>query len=291
MKKISFLIGSILLATIMLGQGKTLESLSLKSSILGREVRYSIYLPAGYETAQRRYPTLYLLHGNTDDETGWTQFGEVNTIANEALAKPDCTPMIIAMPDAAATWYINDFASKARYEDFFIKEFIPYIDSVYKTRSSKRYRAVAGLSMGGFGSLIYALKYPELFAACVPLSAAVFTEEEFLSFNNERWISSKFDEVYGKYVDGKSRLTAHYYQNSILKLAATVPTAKLNTVRFYIDCGDKDFLIKGNMALHSLLIDQKIKHEFRVREGVHNWTYWRTALPEVLKFVSEAFHQ
>jgi S-formylglutathione hydrolase FrmB len=139
--------------------------------------------------------------------------------------------------------------------------------------------------------LIYALKYPELFAACAPLSAAVFTEEEFTSFNSDRWISSKFDEVYGKYTDGKARLTAHYYQNSILKLAATLPAAKLNTVRFYIDCGDKDFLIKGNMALHSILIDQKVKHEFRVREGVHNWTYWRTALPEVLKFVSEAFHQ
>jgi len=291
MKKISIWLWLIVLASSAFSQGKILESLSLKSNILGREVRYSIYLPADYETAQRHYPTLYLLHGYTDDETGWTQFGEVNSIANEALAKPDCTPMIIAMPDAAATWYINDFAGKARYEDFFIKEFIPYIDSVYKTRSSKRYRAVAGLSMGGFGALMYAIKYSELFAACAPLSAAVFTEEEFTAFNNDRWISLKFDEVYGKYTNGKSRLTAHYYQNSILQLATTVPAAKLNTVRFYIDCGDKDFLIKGNMALHSILIDQKVKHEFRVRNGTHDWNYWRTALPEVLKFVSEAFHQ
>ena len=231
------------------------------------------------------------MHGYTDDETGWTQFGEVNTIANEALAKPDCTPIIIAMPDAAATWYINDFAGKTRYEDFFIQEFIPYIDSVYKTRSSKRYRAVAGLSMGGYGSLIYAFKHPDLFAACAPLSAAVFTDEEFTSFNNERWMGAKFDEVYGKYTEGKSRLNAHYYENSVLKLAASVPAAKLNTVRFYIDCGDKDFLIKGNMALHALLTDQKVNHEFRVRDGVHNWTYWRAALPEVLKFVSQSFHQ
>ena len=291
MRKLSILICSLLFLSTTFSQGKTLESLSMKSKILGREVRYSIYLPDGYEATQRRYPTLYLLHGYTDDETGWSQFGEVNTIANEALAKPDCTPMIIAMPDAAATWYINDFAGKTRYEDFFITEFIPYIDSVYKTRSSKRYRAVAGLSMGGNGSLVYALKHPDLFAACAPLSAAVFTDEEFTSFNNERWMGAKFDEVYGKYSEGKSRLNAHYYQNSVLKLAATTPAAKLNTVRFYIDCGDKDFLIKGNMALHALLIDQKVTHEFRVREGVHNWTYWRAALPEVLKFVSQSFHQ
>ena len=88
MKRLSILICSLLFFSTTFSQGKTLESLSMKSKILGREVRYSIYLPDGYETAQRRYPTLYLLHGYTDDETGWTQFGEVNTIANEALAKP-----------------------------------------------------------------------------------------------------------------------------------------------------------------------------------------------------------
>lgn len=291
MKKIFALLLIVCISAASFGQGTVLESLVIKSAILGRDVRYSIYLPEGYETAQRRFPTLYLLHGYTDDETGWTQFGEVNKIATEAIKTPDVTPMIIAMPDAAATWYINDYAGKAKYEDFFIKEFIPYIDSAYKTRNKKQYRAVAGLSMGGYGTLTYALKHPELFAACAPLSAAVFTDEEFLNFPQDNWNGAKFDEVFGKYTPGKTRLTEHYYKNSTLKLVATLPEKDLNSVRYYIDCGDKDFLIKGNMQLHAALIDRKVKHEFRVRDGVHNWPYWRTALPEVLKFVSESFHQ
>jgi len=145
--------------------------------------------------------------------------------------------------------------------------------------------------MGGYGTLIYALKHPDLFVACAPLSAAVFTEDEFLNFTQDNWNGAKFDEVYGKYTPGKTRLTEHYYKNSILKLVATLPEKDLNSVRYYIDCGDKDFLIKGNMQLHAALIDRKVKHEFRVRDGIHNWPYWRTALPQVLKFVSESFHQ
>ena len=112
-------------------------------------------MPTDYEGSQRRYPVLYLLHGFSDDETGWTQFGEVQKITNETIAKGDATQMIIAMPDAGVSWYINDAAGKVQFEDFFVKEFIPFIDSIYKTRNKKEYRAVAGLSMGGYGSLIY----------------------------------------------------------------------------------------------------------------------------------------
>ena len=113
-------------------------------------------MPTDYEGSQRRYPVLYLLHGFSDDETGWTQFGKVQKITNETIAKGDATQMIIAMPDAGVSWYINDASGKVPFEDFFIK-FIPYIDSVYKTRSKKEYRAVADLSMGDYGSLIYGM--------------------------------------------------------------------------------------------------------------------------------------
>ena len=132
-------------------------------------------MPTDYEGSQRRYPVLYLLHGFSDDETGWTQFGEVQKITNETIAKGDATQMIIAMPDGGVSWYINDASGKVPFQDFFIKEFIPYIDSVYKTRSKKEYRAVAGLSMGDYGSLIYGMKHPDLFAACASLSAAHFS--------------------------------------------------------------------------------------------------------------------
>ena len=291
MKKIIPLIYLLFFSFVAFSQGKTIESLSLQSKLLGKVVKYSIYLPADYETTQRRYPVLYLLHGYSDDETGWTQFGEVQKITNEAVAKGDATQMIIAMPDAGVSWYINDAAGKVKFEDFFVNEFIPYIDSVYKTRSKKQYRAVAGLSMGGYGALIYGMKHPDLFSACAPLSAAIWNDDYVLNIPANDQQRNRFKELFGIPVDGKVQLTDSWYKNSILKIAATTPVEKLNQVRFYIDCGDDDFLIKGNMELHALLTDRKVVHEFRVRDGAHNWSYWRTALPEVLKFVTESFHR
>jgi len=290
MKKIIYLLGLVLITVATHAQqGLVKESLKVKSAALGKDVEYNIYLPADYDKSNRAYPVLYLLHGYGDDETGWTQFGEAQIIADRLQG--EVAPMIIVMPDAGVSWYINSYDGKVKYEDFFIKEFIPFIDATYRTRNDKRYRAVAGLSMGGYGTLIMATKHPELFSAAAPLSAGVFTDDELINGDPNMW-NNVLGNLYGKKdLTGKDRLTEHYNKNSILKIIETGNAEELKKVRFYIDCGDKDFLIKGNMALHAALIDKKIPHEFRVREGVHNWSYWRTALPEVLKFVSVSFHQ
>lgn len=87
-------------------QGTIKESLTLQSDILGKQVEYSVYLPAEYEESNRSYPVLYLLYGFSDDETGWTQFGEVKAIADKHIQKIAVTPMIIVMPDAGVSWYI-----------------------------------------------------------------------------------------------------------------------------------------------------------------------------------------
>lgn len=265
------------------------ESLKVKSTILGKDVEYSLYLPPDYDNTNRRYPVLYLLHGYSDDETGWTQFGEVKAIADKQIRENQMTEMIIAMPDGGVSWYINSVDGKVKYEDFFIKEFIPFMDATYRTRPEKRYRGIAGLSMGGHGTLIMAMKHPELFAAAAPLSAGILTKEELMNTPDDRW-SSVFGPPYGN-SKGADRINDHLNMNWILSIVENGNAEELKKVRYYIDCGDKDFLIKGNMALHALMMDKKIPHEFRVREGVHNWDYWRTALPEVLKFVSVSFHQ
>lgn len=270
-------------------QGLLKESLSVKSNILGKSVEFSVYLPSDYEASNRRYPVLYLLHGYTDDETGWTQFGETNLIADRVINKGEAPPMIIVMPDAGVSWYINSADGKVLYEDFFIKEFIPHIDAGFRTRASKEFRAVAGLSMGGHGTLIYALKHPELFAAAAPLSSGIFTEKELTAMPDDTW-ARVFGPPYGDH-KGADRLTDHLRQNWILGILEKADAEALKKVKYYIDCGDEDFLIKGNMELHALMIDKGIPHEFRVRDGIHNWDYWRTALPEVLKFVGASFRR
>lgn len=292
MKKINLLFLLLASTFSFAQQGIVKESLKIKSSTLGKEVKYTIYLPADYEKNNRLYPVLYLLHGYTDDETGWTQFGQTPEIADKVINSGEAPPMIIVMPDAGVTWYMNTFDGKTKFEDFFIKEFIPYIETTYRIRSKREFRAVAGLSMGGLGSLLYATKHPDMFVAAAPLSAAVWTDEEVVSGNTdqERW-NYVFGDLFGKNLKGNERLSEHYYKNAPIKIVETANADELKKVRFYIDCGDDDFLIKGNMALHAMMIDKKIPHEFRVRDGGHTWPYWRTALPEVLKFVGDSFHR
>jgi enterochelin esterase-like enzyme len=105
----------------------------------------------------------------------------------------------------------------------------------------------------------------------------------------QNW-NNVFGQPYGSHA-GEARVTEHLNKNWILSLVRDASADELKKVKYYIDCGDKDFLIKGNMELHALLIDKKVPHEFRVRDGIHNWEYWRTALPEVFKFVTAAFHR
>ena len=270
--------------------GQVQEGLTVQSKILGKEVRYTIYLPPDYQTSNRRYPVVYLLHGYTDNDTGWLQFGEVHLTADRAIAEGQIPPMIIVMPDAGVSWYINDYQNKVCYEDFFFQEFIPFIDATYRTRPLKEYRGIAGLSMGGWGTLIYALRHPEMFAAAAPFSAAVWTDEEVIA-TDEKVYERIFAPLFGPGLKGKDRLTAHFRSYNPLDLVKTQPVEKIKTVRFYIDCGDDDFLYKGNAALHVAMRDRKIPHEFRVRDGGHTWSYWRTGILDALKFIGESFRR
>ena len=269
--------------------GKVFDNLVVKSSILNEDVNYSIYLPPDYETSERSYPVLYLLHGYSDDHTGWVQFGQVKAIADKAIDEGKAAPMIIVMPDAGKTWYVNDYKGEVRYEDFFITELIPAIEAKYRCRTKKEFRAVAGLSMGGHGSLIYALKHPDMFTACCPLSAAVHTSDELMAMDGNN-ANYRFANLYGSGT-GTKRLTDHWKKNNTLEIIKNIPDDKKRTVRLYIDCGDDDFLYKGNAALHVALRDANIPHEFRIRDGGHTWVYWRESLPSVLEFISKSFHR
>jgi enterochelin esterase-like enzyme len=271
-------------------QGQVSEGLRFSSAILGREVRYTVYLPPDYQISTRRYPVVYLLHGFTDDDSAWIQFGEVNLAADRAIAQREIPPMIIIMPDAGVTWYINDLQGKVKFEDMFIQEFIPYIDKTYRTRPKKEFRGIAGLSMGGWGALMFSMRHPDQFAACAAFSAAVWMDEDIVSIKQPMY-DQLFSDIFGAKPAGQDRLNPHFRKYHPLDLAKTLPVESLKKVRFYIDCGDDDFLIKGNAALHVVLNERKVPHEFRVRDGEHSWVYWRTGIIDGLKSIGEIFHR
>ncbi|HMG68749.1 MAG TPA: alpha/beta hydrolase-fold protein [Chitinophagaceae bacterium] len=291
-KKIITGISCIFLLHVAMSQpmGKVIEQAIFKSSVLNKPVKYTVYLPADYDHSERTYPVVYLLHGYTDDNTGWLQFGEINRYADKAIADGTIPPMIIIMPNGDSSFYINSYDGKEKYEDFFIKEFIPAIEKTYRIKAEKKYRGVAGLSMGGYGSLIYSLKYPDMFAAAAPLSAAVFDDSALVTMPDANY-ERTFGQLYGRGLKGRERLSKAFYDNSILKIVETKSPEDLRKVRYWIDCGDDDFLTKGNCLLHILLTDKKVPHEYRVRDGAHNWTYWRTGIVDALKFIGDSFHQ
>lgn len=266
--------------------GKVIESLKFESKLVSYPVEYSVYLPADYEISNRSYPVLYLLHGYSDDETGWIQFGEANSIADKGIANGDFTSCIIIMPDGKVSWYVNSFDGKDPWEDMFVKEFIPFIEKQYRIRPQKEFRAIAGLSMGGNGALLLAMRNTDLFSSCVAMSAGTFTNEEILADDTyDRY----FGNIYGP--KNKNAVSDHWKANSPLYLLESVDKEKLKSIRFYIDCGDDDFLYKGNSALHVKMRDLGIPHEYRIRQGGHEWSYWRTGLFDGLKFISEKFHR
>jgi enterochelin esterase-like enzyme len=264
--------------------GKVLDNETMKSRILNMDRKYAVYLPPDYETSQRSYPVLYLLHGGGDDHTGWVQFGEVLDITDKAIKEGLSTSMIIIMPDGntGKRGFFNDIKGEWLYEDFFFNEFMPEVEKRYRIKATKKYRAVAGLSMGGGGSFMYALHHPELFSAAGPLSAYVgpLTIDDLkqnLSKNN----INVSDDVVQKY----------FNRHNALELVKSTPDSLTKSIRWYIDCGDDDQLYEGNSLMHIAMRKKEIPHEFRTRDGGHNWTYWRTALPSVLAFISMGFHQ
>jgi len=283
-KSLLFLTAFLLSASLIAQMGKVFDNQSLPSKILKSDRKYSVYLPPDYESSQRSYPVLYLLHGAGDDQTGWVQFGEVLHIANKAIADGTATPMIIVMPDAKTgqMGYFNNLKNDWRYEDFFFEEFIPFIEKTYRIKSEKRFRAVAGLSMGGGGSFMYALHHPELFSSACPLSAYVGP----LTVADAKAAMERMNQ---KGTDAE--IEAYFKRHNAISLINEVKDDQKKAVRWYIDCGDDDFLYEGNSLVHIAMKKKEIPHEFRIRDGAHNWTYWRTALPMVLSFVSETFHQ
>lgn len=285
MKTILAVLFSALFMGVSAQTGKVYDQLTMESKILKMDRKYAIYLPPCYESSERSYPVLYLLHGAGDDQTGWIQFGEVHRIADSAIRSGEATPMIIVMPDAntGQRGYTNDLNGDWRYEDFFFDEFMPHVEQKYRIKREKRFRAIAGLSMGGGGTFYYALHRPDLFSSAAPLSAAVGPlKREDMEGYLRRWNLKEAP---------KERMDAWYEKYSALHMIENMPDEQKRAVRWFIDCGDDDFLYEGNALVHIAMRKKEIPHEFRIRNGGHTWTYWRESLPVVLSFISDAFHQ
>ena len=189
----------------------------------------------------------------------------------------------VGYADTVHKGYFNLLDGTYNYEDFFFKELIPHIEKTYRVRAESRYRAISGLSMGGGGALFYALHYPEMFVAAAPLSA-VGGEWTFDQMKNQSDLSKVSEEK-------KAEILGQMDIQTILEKSPKEKLDRIKWIRWYISCGDDDFLSITNCLLHNTLLQHQVGHEFRVKDGGHSWTYWRMELPEVMRFVSRIFTQ
>ena len=273
-------------STLVLSQeSKVFDNLKMNSKILNQERSYAVYLPPDYDSSDRSYPVLYLLHGLGDDQTGWIKLGDVQRIADESINSGISSPMIIVMPDAGSgiVGYINQPNRDWLYEDFFFEELMPHVESKFRIKKQKKYRAISGLSMGGGGTLVYALHRPDLFSSAAPLSPAI-GPTDIDDFH--KWIS-RYNFYFNDKIETQKLLNA----NHPIILIEKQSKKDLNSVKWYLDCGDDDYLYEDSSLLHISMKKKGVEHEYRVRDGAHNWNYWKGSLPKVLGFVSINFHQ
>lgn len=285
--KRSFLIGLMLILSIgTWAQGSQVnDKLTLESTLMKRTMNYSVYLPAGYTFSQKTYPILYLLHGAGDNHTSWIQKGSIQQIADRAIAAGTIDPLIIIMPDAGMSYYMNSIDGETLYEDYFFQEFIPFIERTYRVTAGKKYRSIAGFSMGGYGALLYAIHRSDLFNSCVALSSGIRTDEQILQLSDNDY-NTRYQIALGPANPETPRITEYYQERySILHLVADIPDNLKKAIRFYIDCGDDDFLYKGNSLLHILMRDRNVQHEYRVRNGGHTWNYWKEGISNGLIYI------
>ena len=263
--------------------GKVLTD-SLESKVLGASVKYNVYLPSGFDKSDKQYPVIYMLHGLSDTYTSWVERGGMQTVADELIGTGELREVVIIMPNAGGpdihnTWngYFN--MPGWNYEDFFFKEFLPQVERKYRIISDKGHRAVMGLSMGGGGSTVYCQRHPDMFSSCYAMIA---------------WLENKQGQVGGKDLK-KDKL--YYVSNAVNEHSALAfidnaddaTLQALRTVKWFFDCGDDDFLVRLSFELHMKMKEKGVKSELRVRNGVHNWEYWHTALRTALPFASRNF--
>jgi S-formylglutathione hydrolase FrmB len=266
--------------TLQRSPAARVESVRFESKLVGKPLPYNVVLPPLYDAPESRavrYPVIYLLHGLGGGAGDW-----VSTRAHLA-AHAAGYRFIIVTPEGADGWYTDSATVPTdKFETYILEELIPDVERRFRALATRDARAVAGLSMGGYGALKFAVKRPQTFALAASLSGALgaaswdANDPNLLAF-----VKPSIARAYGA-MDSPTRR-----ENDLFKLFSDLPPERFDALPFiYFDCGTEDFLIGSNRALSELLLRRKIPHEYRQLPGAHTWPYWDAQVQEVLKLAA-----
>jgi len=282
-----------------------LQELTFKTSALAAPTKVRILLPAGYDPrGEHHYPVLYLLHGASGDQTSWTSAGQ-----GEAERLTANLPLIVVMPDGGhggfyTNWFNNGAGGLPRWEDWHIKRLIPWVDNHYRTLDVRRERAIAGLSMGGFGTFTYASRHPDLFTSALSLSGAVDPTTppgigppiiDSLSAND----GGPPGSLWGPFATQEVRWRAHNpydLAENLRGLALWLRTGNGQPGGPFGGGPNVDIIEAGVSAmaagLHERLRQLKIPHTYdNYGPGHHLWAYWNRGLKQTLPAIMKRFHR
>ena len=281
-----------LLAPVLAWSQSRIDCSALHSRILRQTVHYCVLLPPSYDdpasnSAKRRYPVLYFLHGLGDNEQTLFKTGGWALI-DDLREQYKITEFLVVAPEGKQTFYIDSADGKVPYSDFFLREFMPHIEGKFRIRPGREGRGISGISMGGYGALHYAFAHPELFSSVSAQSAALMIESPKDLDTAEKShspLSGMLASVFGRPIDAR-----HWNENDPLMLAK-INRGRLRDLAIYFNCGDDDNygFDEGAKALHKELDSEGVKHEFHLYPGDHGPDYFLAHLAETMQFHSRVF--
>jgi enterochelin esterase-like enzyme len=234
---------------------------------LDRDMPYYIYLPPNYDTAGRRYPVLYLLHGLGGHREEWLAYGLVNVVDQE-ISNGNIPPMIVVLPQGDRDYWVNHAKDGLRWGEYIDRDLVRHIDATYRTLRSPASRAIGGLSMGGYGALSHAFTHPAIFGIVGAHSASLHLDD------------GKAPPFLGQSLE--------FQLKDPLYLARTAPN--LDHLQIWIDIGQADDIwLPNNLALHQILLDRGIDHIWQSPPGGHDYDYWIARVIDYVHFYGHAF--
>jgi len=248
-----------------------LQDRTFQSESLARSMRHRILLPADYFHSERTYPVLYLLHGWHGDYQNWSTLTKLTEYAKQL-------PLIVVMPDANDSWYVNSAtAPQDKYDSYIARDLVAEVDAHWRTIRYAGHRAIAGLSMGGYGAVKFGEKFPDLFRFAGSISGAFNAPAPELGQSRSD-LAPSLAKAYG------APASTIRSDNDDYKLLDRVKPA--DAPYFYIDCGSGDVtFLASNRAVAAALSQHKLAYEYHEFPGTHSWQYWDARLPDLLKAV------